>query len=277
MTATALVFRFDAGPHDFSGAHPGGTLDRLLRRLGCAEKIEWLRHDYRMIGGDGEVFDPPRDGRAHAEALARRHPEDGDGIKACFGIMKALYDAMLDSAQEADFSGPPQSVDAMLAFAKEHPLYPQWAERPYAEMVARHVRGEAARAALTHDRRLCQRGRFAPRPAATWRRSMAISSTAAFIPGRNQLFLGTPRRGLLRQGRGDCLQNRREEILVEQGRAAGLVLDNGEIVRARAVVANSDPRRTFLELLDPALLPKDSAKSSKPRRPRPRDSACISA
>lgn len=251
-----LVFRFDAGPHDFSGAHPGGTLDRLLRRLGCAEKIEWLRHDYRMIGADGEAFDPPRDGRAHAEALARRHPEDGDGIKACFEIMKALYDAMLDSARESNFSGPPQSVDAMLAFAKKHPLYPQWAERPFVELVAAHVRGEAARAALTMIVGYVSEDLSRP----TCRDMAPIYGyffNGGFYPkGGTSVFAETLAEAFRATGGEIACKTGVKRILVEQGRASGLVLDNGEIVRARAIVANSDPRKTFLELLDPALLPE---------------------
>src|SRR2546425_9443728 len=42
-----------------------------------------------------------------------------------------------------------------------------------------------------------------------------------------------------------------EKILVESGRAAGVVLAGGEEVRARAVVSNADPNVTFLKLLDP--------------------------
>jgi phytoene dehydrogenase-like protein len=40
-------------------------------------------------------------------------------------------------------------------------------------------------------------------------------------------------------------------ILVREGRAAGVVLESGEEIPARAVISNADPRRTFLELVDP--------------------------
>ena len=40
-----------------------------------------------------------------------------------------------------------------------------------------------------------------------------------------------------------------QRILVERDRAAGVVLASGEEVRARGVVSNADPKRTFLELL----------------------------
>jgi phytoene dehydrogenase-like protein len=47
------------------------------------------------------------------------------------------------------------------------------------------------------------------------------------------------------------------EILVEGGRAVGVVTDTGEKIAARAVVSNLHPKLTFEKLLDPALLPAD--------------------
>jgi glycine/D-amino acid oxidase-like deaminating enzyme len=42
-----------------------------------------------------------------------------------------------------------------------------------------------------------------------------------------------------------------EKILVEKGRAVGVQLESGEILNSRCVLANTDPKRTFLKLLDP--------------------------
>ncbi len=39
-------------------------------------------------------------------------------------------------------------------------------------------------------------------------------------------------------------------ILVERGAAAGVVLEDGETIRARAVLSNADPKRTFLKMMD---------------------------
>ncbi|MCP4692232.1 MAG: NAD(P)/FAD-dependent oxidoreductase, partial [Desulfobacterales bacterium] len=41
-----------------------------------------------------------------------------------------------------------------------------------------------------------------------------------------------------------------EKIRVENGRALGVRLENGEILDGRCVLANTDPKRTFLELID---------------------------
>src|SRR4051812_46565123 len=47
-----------------------------------------------------------------------------------------------------------------------------------------------------------------------------------------------------------------EQILVERGRAAGVVLAGGEEVRGRLVISNADVKRTFLKLVAPRELPE---------------------
>lgn len=41
-----------------------------------------------------------------------------------------------------------------------------------------------------------------------------------------------------------------KKILIEGGKATGVQLDNGEIIKGRSVLANTDPKRTFLKLID---------------------------
>ncbi len=51
-----------------------------------------------------------------------------------------------------------------------------------------------------------------------------------------------------------------ERILVKDGRALGVVLAGGEEVRARAVLSNADPKRTFLKLVGREHLDEDFAR-----------------
>ena len=44
-------------------------------------------------------------------------------------------------------------------------------------------------------------------------------------------------------------------VLVENGRATGVALANGDEIRASLVLSNADPRRTFLELVGEKHLP----------------------
>jgi phytoene dehydrogenase-like protein len=47
------------------------------------------------------------------------------------------------------------------------------------------------------------------------------------------------------------------EVLVERGRAAGIVLEDGRAIRARAVAANVNPKLLYTRLVDPAALPEE--------------------
>ncbi|HXV37078.1 MAG TPA: NAD(P)/FAD-dependent oxidoreductase [Myxococcota bacterium] len=47
------------------------------------------------------------------------------------------------------------------------------------------------------------------------------------------------------------------KILVQGGRASGVALEDGSEIRARIVVSNADPKRTFLGLLDASELPEE--------------------
>jgi len=50
-------------------------------------------------------------------------------------------------------------------------------------------------------------------------------------------------------------------VLVKAGRAAGVVLDDGEVIEAPTVISGIDPRRTLLELADPAWLDPELARA----------------
>ena len=45
------------------------------------------------------------------------------------------------------------------------------------------------------------------------------------------------------------------EVIVEKGRAAGVVLDDGRTIRARAVVSNVNPKLLYEQLIPDAALP----------------------
>ncbi len=47
------------------------------------------------------------------------------------------------------------------------------------------------------------------------------------------------------------------EVLLENGRAAGVVTEAGEVFRARIIVSNLNPKLLFTRLVDPAALPAD--------------------
>ena len=48
-----------------------------------------------------------------------------------------------------------------------------------------------------------------------------------------------------------------ERVLIKGGRATGVVLENGDEIRAKRVVSGADPRRTFMQLVGAEHLPSD--------------------
>ncbi len=48
-----------------------------------------------------------------------------------------------------------------------------------------------------------------------------------------------------------------KEVVIEDGTARGVALEDGRTIRARAVSANTNPKLLFLGLMDPAVLPAD--------------------
>jgi phytoene dehydrogenase-like protein len=65
--------------------------------------------------------------------------------------------------------------------------------------------------------------------------------------------------GAVRETGGEIrLMTEPKRILVEGGRAVGIETAEGEVIRARRLVASSlNPHQTFLDLLDPASVPRD--------------------
>jgi phytoene dehydrogenase-like protein len=47
------------------------------------------------------------------------------------------------------------------------------------------------------------------------------------------------------------------QVVVKKGRATGVVLDNGDELEAKLVVSSLDPKRTFLDLIEPGHLPEE--------------------
>ncbi len=54
-----------------------------------------------------------------------------------------------------------------------------------------------------------------------------------------------------------------DQIIVRDGKALGVALKNGDEYRADIVVSNLDPKRTFLDVMDPADLPADVLRRAK--------------
>jgi phytoene dehydrogenase-like protein len=255
-----VLYRFDAGPHDFSGVWPGGPITSLLERLGVANRLQWRRvhHSYRF---EGARLDVPSDWRDYVDLLCRKFPDSASGIRALFDTIHAIFDDMYATARgRGGIPGMPTTADEMLAFPKDHPHAFRWMNEPFDRLVSTYV----------GDRKVVE---FLNALSGYLGDGGERLTCAQMVPIFGYYFKGGyyPLGGsgrfadvlveAIRERGGEVhLKSSVRAISVEQGRATGVILADGRTIRATAVVSNADIRRTFLDLVDPALLPADFRK-----------------
>lgn len=261
-----LIFRFDSGVHDFSGVHAGGTIDGLMRRLE-APKIDWrpLHHRYLI---NGAVLDVPPQVDAFVAKLGSMFPAQAAGIAALFADIGAILEGMFSEAPH--YSGvpdAPRTIEGLMAFPARFPLAVQWMDRPFVELVRAHVSDPALEALL-----FGLGGYITDEPLKAPVRNMAPIFGYYFHGGGYPVGgSGVVSQGLVevieRHGGSVRLGTRVEKVLVEQGRAAGLELPKGEILRAGAVISNADFKATMLSMVGREHLPEAYAARVEALRP----------
>jgi len=252
-----LIYRFEAGPHDFSGVWPGGPVTSILDRLGIAGRIDWRRidHTYRLADC---VIDVPSDWHDYVAELGRLFPAEGKGFETLFDDIRAIYDGMFSPLLSVGgIPGLGMTVDGMLAFSKVHPIAVQWMEKPFDQLVNGHISDPKARKLIAALTGYVSDG-------------SETLSCAQMVPlfgyyfhggyhplGGSGKFAGVLADAIRKRGGELRLNSAVRRIDVRDGRAAGVTFADGKQISARAVVSNADLRRTFLELIDPEELPAE--------------------
>lgn len=248
------LFRFDSGVHDFSGVWPGGPIDSVARQLGLA--IDWLRLDHTYYIR-GRRIDVPRDARAYAALLGREFPDAAAGIAALFDDVKAVFDGMYSTgAPTGGIPLGPRDPRTLLAFPKAHPIAYAWMERPFAELVNLRVKDEGAREMIyalagyvTHAPKTMSVADMAP--------LFGYYFHGGYYPrGGSGVFSQALADAVTKRGGTVMLKNAVREVIVADGAARGIALSSGERIAADCVVSNADIRRTFLDLVPAAHLPR---------------------
>ena len=249
--------QFDAGVHDVSGTHPGGTVDNLLRRLGVLDRITWLPVAQEYVTPELHLR-LPHDWRELVAALGERYPADAKRVRALFEEMRAVYDGLFSTARWGlGVPRLPQSVKEMMAFAAEHPVTTRWRDQPFLTMLDEFLTEPGLKHFLT-----ALTGYLSDRPDDLSVGNMAPIFGYYFHGGRypeggSQRLPDVLVEAIREHGgevRTKCGVAR---ILVEEGAAAGVELTDGERLRAKAVVSNADLHRTLNLLLGDVALPDD--------------------
>jgi phytoene dehydrogenase-like protein len=218
-------YRFDSAVHLVSGCEPvpfegGGVLHDLLSDLGVRDRCDFARVDpcYR-VEWPGLVLDAPCELERFAEAHAERFPGAGKGIR---GFLEDCLTIRGEASRAEEQAG------VGLRRPERFPLLLRYRRATLAQVLEARVEDPSARAAL----------------AALWPYLGLPPSRVSF------LYFATMLTSYVAAGAGGELLLRApaRRILVEQGRAVGVLLENGQRVRAPVVISNADARQTVEEL-----------------------------
>lgn len=252
-------YRFSPGVHYIGGLGPGESTRRLYEGLGLGEDLEFCElnpdgFDHLLIGGDR--FDIPKGFERYFARLVERFPHEREGLTRYFDTIRGIT---RDVRRCERLLGFPE----VLTLPFRAPTLMRWGLRTQAALLDATIKDPALRAILA-----AQSGDhgLAPSRVSLPLHASMISHyyTGGYYPrgGAKRIPMAMIK-ALRRRGGQIRLRTRVAEILVEQGRAVGVVLASGERITAGNIVSNADPAITYGRLLP---LSKGRAERRKARR-----------
>lgn len=237
-------YRFSPGVHYIGGIEPGGSLGRIYRGLGISQDIEFLElnpdgFDHIFIGD--EQFDIPKGKRNYINRLIERFPNEADGIETYFTAVE-------------DIMWKIKTITRPRHFFKRFSAL-KWFYRSGGQLINHHVKDPVLRAILagqSGDHGMPPNRVSAPVHAGVvhhyfkggyYPRGGGFAIPRAFV------------RALKRAGGEIRLETPVKHILIENKKAIGVELTNGDKLYAQNIISNADPHITFTKLIQPQHVP----------------------
>ncbi len=248
-------YRFSPGVHYIGNLGPGEDVRRMLEALGVSGDLAFAElnpdgYDHVMIRRPGEEpfrFDIPKGRDAFQSRLMAEFPDEREGIGGYFDLLGVLPQEMRQARGMKGITGALRMRFAL-------PNLVRWHKRSAQELVDHFVTDPYLKAVL-----LAQAGDYAtpPSQASALMHVMLINHylNGGYYPvGGGGAIPKAFVRALKRAGGEIRLSTPVDRILLEDGRAVGVRLADGEEIRAGVVLSNADPHITFDRLIGRAHL-----------------------
>lgn len=241
----------------------------VVRDMGLAREVSFIRPDPRLVAlaPDGRALtfadDPARTAeaiRAFSDQDATRYPEFSATLQRLGGFLADLLEMTppdLDSPAAGEMWELLKAGRRFRSLGKKDSFrLLRWGPMAAADLVGEWFETDLLQAVVA------ARGVFgtAQGPWSAGSGAVLLLNAAADpVPAGSSVMVkggpGALAAAMAGAARGAGAEIRTSapvaRILVENDRAVGVVLENGNEIRAGAVVSNADPRRTFLGLVDP--------------------------
>ena len=237
-------FTFDAGPTILTAPFLVDELFALAgKRTADYVKIVPCSPFYRIVFHDGRHFDYSGDPEQIEAEIARFNPADLPGYREFVRQSEAIFNrAFIDLADQpfGSFWDMVKVAPDLIRLRSHETVY---------QLISRHIQDPYLRQVFSFHPLLVGGNPFTSSSIYSmihylerkWGVHFVMGGTGALVTALADLFreLG----GVLR------LNARVEEILIEEGRAEGVLLEGGETLRARVVVSNGDVSNTYRKLV----------------------------
>jgi prolycopene isomerase len=237
-------FTFDSVLHFIPGGSESGTVTNILNDLGIQNKLEWVTLDpvYRAVFPEHDLL-IPADREAYADLLVEHFPDDACNLRKLFNDLDAMGSAFLD-------------LQGSIFDVSENRLLHVYRDKTAKELLSDYVQDEKLRAILSA---LWPLWGLPPSQlsalyfAMMWH--LHHGQGVGYVKGGAKAF-GLALASVVEETGGQVVTRARvTKILLEDGKAVGVQLEDGSQVRADAVVSNADPFQTYNELLPQEEMP----------------------
>lgn len=237
-------FTFDAGPTIVTAPFLFEELWKLCgRNLADDIDLRPVSPFYRIRFDDGTHFDYSGDPDAMEREVSALSPQDLQGYRDFMKVSEATCRRGFEELGHVPFD----SFTGMLRIAPD--LLKLKCYRTVYGQVAKHIRSEKLRQVLSFHPLLIGGNPFSVTSIycliahleRRWGVHFAMGGTGSLVRGMVGLIEG--------QGGALLLNTSVREIIVEQGMAAGVELDDGRFIAADIVVSNADSAMTYRRLL----------------------------
>lgn len=254
-------FTFDAGPTVITDP---ACLEDLFEGTGrsLSDYAELLPVDpfYRLCWEDGASFDYNNDQAAMERQIAAFNPADVEGYDRFHQYSEALYQEGYVKLGAVPF----QSFWSMIKAAPELARLESW--NSVHAMVARHIKDPHLQQAFSFHTLLVGGDPFKTSSVYALIHALERRGGVWFAKGGTGALIAGLVKGFEDLGGRMLLNAPVERIMIENGRATGVVLEGGQQISADMVASNADVVHTYDKLLEAVPRGKAKAKSLKSKR-----------
>lgn len=248
--------RFSPGVHYVGQLDEGQSVGELYRGLGIANDMVFFRmnknaYEHGII--DGETFDFPAGVDNLIEVLVARFPKEEKNIKEYLTLVQRVNHELLLIPKLKGFW---QNIT--VPFRTKH--FGKFALFPLKKVIGWHIKDPLLKAVLNVQ---CGDHGLSPKSACFPVHCSVMSHyfDGGFYPmGGGGGIVKAMTNGVKKHGGEIRVKQDVAKIIIENKKALGVQLKNGEVITAKNIVSNADPTVTYLNLIGKSHLSKGLVK-----------------